>query len=149
MNEIEKAICVIQDDMDAYEANTKDEQIDCYIEIGLVNETDRESYRDNYKEKFEACKLAIKALEKQVNNGWIPVSERLPNNEECYKFDKNHPSRRKFLCSIKIKNYEPITRELHFSEIFGWKYGPADYNKYVIAWQELPEPYKEGENELR
>jgi len=92
-------------------------------------------------------KIIIEALRDQLNNGWIPVSDRLPNKEECNKFDDiKHPNYRKFLCTIKIADYEPQTRELYFSKIFGWKYGPTDYNKYVIAWQPLPETYREGEN---
>lgn len=81
------------------------------------------------------------------NGGWIPVSERLPNEEECEKFDIGHPNSRKFLCTIKIGDYEPQIRELYFSKLFGWKYGPEDYNEHVIAWQPLPESYKEGSNE--
>jgi len=88
--------------------------------------------------------MLIKKFDKENNNGWIPVSNRLPNKKECNKFDDcMHSNYRKFLCTIKIADYEPITRELYYSKIFGWKYGPSDYNKYVIAWQPLPEPYKE------
>lgn len=96
--------------------------------------------------KVEHINLAIEALERQLNGGWISVSERLPNEEECNKFDDiKHPNYRKFLCTIKIAEYEPQTRELYFSKVFGWKYGAGDYNKHVIAWQPLPEPYKEVE----
>ncbi|MDF2879564.1 MAG: hypothetical protein K0R54_121 [Clostridiaceae bacterium] len=75
--------------------------------------------------------------------GWIPVKERLPSEEECKKFDIKHPNYRSFLCTIQITDYEPQTRTIFFSEIFGWKYGAEDYNKYITAWQPLPEPYKE------
>lgn len=85
----------------------------------------------------------IKKFDKANNNGWIPVSERLPSKGECSTFDVTHPNYRKFLCTIKIADYELITRELYFSKIFGWKYGPEDYNEHVIAWQNLTEPYKE------
>ncbi len=77
------------------------------------------------------------------NSGWIPISERLPNDEECDKYDNSHPLSRKFLCTIKIGDFNPEPRLMFFSKVFGWKYGADDYNKYVIAWQPLPEPYKE------
>lgn len=88
-------------------------------------------------------------VEKQLNGGWIPVSERLPNKEECNKFDFKHPNHRKFLCTIKIKDYEPQVRELYLSHTDDWKFGPESYSKYVTAWQPLPEPYVEGENEYK
>ncbi|OZV12324.1 hypothetical protein CIW83_09515 [Tissierella sp. P1] len=99
------------------------------------------------KEYFHVDKgsleLAINILEKQLKDKWIPVSERLPNDTECNEFDDMHPNHRKFLCTIKIADYEPQIRVLFLSEVFGWKYGADDYNKYVIAWKPLPELYKE------
>ena len=80
--------------------------------------------------------------ERQLNNGWIPVSERLPNEEECNLYDVTHPCHRKFMCTVKVGNYEPQTRKLFFYDIFGWKYGLGDYNEYVMAWQPLLEPYQ-------
>ncbi|MDF2880168.1 MAG: hypothetical protein K0R54_725 [Clostridiaceae bacterium] len=80
-------------------------------------------------------------IKKKLNGSWIPVEERLPSEEECKKFDVEHPNYRSFICTIKIADYEPQTRTIFFSEIFGWKYGAEDYNRYVTAWQTLPEPY--------
>jgi hypothetical protein len=90
-----------------------------------------------------AIAKAIYALEQQTNDGWIPVTERLPNEEECRIYLKNDHRNRRFICTIKIGEYEAQTRELYFSEIFGWKYGPEDYNRHVIAWRLQPEPWKE------
>lgn len=90
----------------------------------------------------EVAYLVLKVLEKQKNDGWIAVSERLPNEEECNKFDLEHPNYRTFLCTIQIADYEPLTRELYYSKICGWKYGAEDYNNYVTAWQPLLGPFK-------
>lgn len=93
----------------------------------------------------DAVEIAVPILEKQLNNGWIPVSERLPNEEECNLYDVMHPCHRQFICTVKVENYEPQTRQLFFSDIFGWKYGLGDYNEYVMAWQPPPSVWK-GEN---
>ena len=93
----------------------------------------------------EPLQLAISALTQQLNDGWISVSERLPNEEECNIYEAMHPCHRQFICTVKIGEYEPQTRQLFFSKIFGWKYGPEDYNEHVIAWQPLPPAWK-GEN---
>lgn len=85
---------------------------------------------------------AIETIE-QTNIEWIPCSDRLPNEEECNLYEATHPCHRQFICTVKIGEYEPQTRQLFFSKIAGWKYGPEDYNKYVTHWQPLPEPYKE------
>lgn len=93
---------------------------------------------DIYKEAFG---VAIAVLEAQQENKWVPVSERLPNEEECNIYEAEHPCHREFICTIKIGDYEPQTRQLFFSKVFGWKYGPGDYNEYVTAWRPLPEPW--------
>jgi hypothetical protein len=96
----------------------------------------------NHRE-VKVIKKVIQALEHQNKDRWIPVSERLPNDTECNEFDDMHPNHRKFLCTIKISDYEPQIRVLFLSEVFGWKYGADDYNEYVVAWKPLPESYKE------
>lgn len=101
-------------------------------------------YGMDRKEKREMFLLAANELKKQLNRGWIPVTERLPNYEERNNLDISHPNYCKFLCTVKIGEYEPQTRVLFFSDIFGWKYGPEDYNKHVMAWMPLPEPYTEN-----
>ena len=150
MSEIEKNISILSKYHDGallklhvdFLQNSQKYQID-----GLPNEfiCETESVR-------LALNDAITALqEKQEREkGWIPVSRRLPNKEECEKYDKRDPCYRKFVCTVKFNNgfdnfYQ--TRKLYFSEVFGWKYEAEDYNEFVIAWQPLPEPYKDGEND--
>lgn len=73
---------------------------------------------------------------------WIPVSERLPSDEEINKHISIHPNYRQFLCTVKFADYEPQTRLIYFEES-GWRYMGEDYNKHVIAWKPLPEAYKD------
>ncbi|MGJ0847427.1 DUF551 domain-containing protein [Tissierella praeacuta] len=90
--------------------------------------------------------ILIGYAEEQLTDRWIPVSERLPNEEDISQLHYSHPNHRKFLCTIQIANYKPQIRLLYFGEM-GWLYEGENYDEYVIAWQPLPEPYKEKPNE--
>ncbi len=86
----------------------------------------------------------------EKENGWIPVSERLPEDErECLvTLEKIYGTPE---ISMGIANY------LRFGNAGYWnenKYGYLEWDKYsdghggtkmykVIAWMSLPEPYKE------
>lgn len=94
------------------------------------------------EEHNEALEVAIKALEDKSGCKWIPVSERLPSDEEINKYISIHPNYRQFLCTVKFADYEPQTRLIYFEES-GWLYMGEDYNKHVIAWKPLPEAYRD------
>lgn len=77
----------------------------------------------------------IEAIEEQPKIGvWIPCSERLPEKEVPV------------LCQWNKRNgldTEVYYNILHVDDDGGWS---ADYgmpNGEVVAWQPLPEPYKE------
>ena len=113
-----------------------------------------------YGRPFEgtACELGLKIMDYIENmddekeNGWIPVSERLPEDEKEYlvTLEKVHGTPEKL---YGIANY------LKFGDTGYWnerKYGYLEWDKYsdghggtkmykVIAWMPLPEPYKEDE----
>lgn len=79
----------------------------------------------------------VKQEAEQYNNGWIPCSERLPDDKQ------------RCLTTAKIyfvpdhvdeeDNYIGVAIDTYF-EKFGWSSNPE-----VIAWQPLPEPYTKGE----
>jgi len=81
---------------------------------------------------LHAFRRAVSCMEQQLTNGWIPVSERLPepNNHvlTCTKFGE-----------IAIEYY------CNYLEGFTDKTFPNgnDISYTVIAWRPLPEPYKE------
>jgi len=94
-------------------------------------------------EQNTAINLAISALEKQLNGGWISVKERLP--EACglgiLLTIENKFQQRKVIQGF-TGYMERGKLEFHTNEkdtnLEVWK---------VIAWMPLPEPYKEVENE--
>lgn len=73
-------------------------------------------------------------------NGWIPVSERLPEEP--------------FGCLVTVIACEPVTQD-EFENIlpyhvgydgYGWVDADGEEIPFeVIAWKPLPEPYKESE----
>jgi hypothetical protein len=90
----------------------------------------------------EARVLAISVLQQQLTNGWIPVSERLPDSDVSTRV----------YATIRYKETGHIrTDRLHwFFGYFKNLNGSRLSEKYeVIAWKpdRLPEPYKEAPND--
>lgn len=95
---------------------------------------------DTWKPNAEtiALDMAINALEKQKDNGWIPCSERLPEEYGDYLVWWTDITSKQY---YEIAEYEPNN---------GWvgEIPQAVEGKYsVIAWQPLPVPYKEANND--
>lgn len=113
----------------------------------IVNRYKLVTARD-FLEMIEQLQEDLEQDEKE--NGWIPVSERLPEDErECLvTLEKVYGTPETLL---GIANY------LKFGDAGYWnerKYGYLEWDKYsdghggtkmykVIAWMPLPEPYKE------
>ena len=89
---------------------------------------------------LEACDLAISALEKQEQDRWIPVTERLPEDYsdllvwfEYFRYG----SYNRLYQTYGIGNYYDKYDAWTVNHESGW-------NKLrVIAWKPLPEPYQE------
>ena len=75
----------------------------------------------------------------EKENGWIPVSERLPEESDYYIACIYNEISKKYYCRSKWfsinNNYYG---ELEWIDL-------KSYEK-VVAWRPLPEPYKEGES---
>lgn len=76
---------------------------------------------------------------------WIPVSERLPVENEAYlatvvRFDDNYIYVNELVYEKETKNWL-------------WSDDPVKYLDYkahrVMAWQPLPEPYKEASKDAK
>jgi hypothetical protein len=127
--------------------------------------------RNNIKDEIESCDLAISALQQQLNNGWIPVSERLPENDipviitarrkegargyfiykACYNAPHTH-STEDWGCDTEYidTEYDEENDCFWVPECWYEDNAIADNGNYiiddefdVIAWQPLPEPYQE------
>lgn len=81
--------------------------------------------------------IVISALEHQLTNGWIPVSESLPEENIDGITDDFLP----YNVSLKFK-YGECVRTYQFGQGRWWKNGD-DMTAYVIAWQPLPPKYEE------
>ena len=101
----------------------------------------------NYSKGLEYAKEIIRShMGEEKDDGWIPVEERLPEEEGWYQCT----------CSDKEIWNDDIVRDLHYYpgikefvdniryETNGLKnIEKYFWTKYVTAWQPLPEPYKE------
>ena len=86
--------------------------------------------------KMDAIHIAVQALEEKLSSGWIPVSERLPSYD----------------CTCLVSDNESVFIAC-YDACLGW--GSYKFNKksitfrrtnyVVIAWQPLPEPFREVE----
>ena len=72
---------------------------------------------------------------------WIPVEERLPNEEEFEKYYCRNHYAAEFIVMIKGAN-KPTS--LYYKEGVWFDDDNNDYD--VIAWQPLPEPYEVKDN---
>lgn len=116
----------------------------------ILNETCGLNYLSVKDANFMLNKICEALVVDEKSNGWIPVSERLPEDEkECLvTLEKVHGTPETL---FGIANY------LKFGDAGYWnekKYGYLEWDKYsdghggtkmykVIAWKSLPEPYKE------
>lgn len=78
-----------------------------------------------------ALDLAISALEKQEQDRWIPVTERLPEYGQVVMWCNENGS--VFSSAITYKRGDD------------WAIGKRHRYKSVLAWRPLPEPYTEEE----
>lgn len=98
---------------------------------------------NDYSTKYDkAYRIAIKCMETiydaKLTNGWILVSERLPTMEECQKNDC------RFIVTDGNRRYQSwFDYEDNYFEKCDCNGCGLKKDNCVIAWQTLPEPYKE------
>ena len=110
---------------------------DVSVQVGIINGV-------MYSKKI------VQEVAEEYNGGWIPCSERLPE-EELEKAKKERGSEAVFPVLATINKKHVVTGEKYttVSRAFYGCYNDKNfYNACcdkldVIAWQPLPEPYKE------
>lgn len=95
--------------------------------------TDHLNYYDYDIEAYIEC-IPVYAVTHIINqqptsDGWIPVSERLPDMENVLGTTEEG--------EVKMVWYNPNLKK--------WFGSPVVHIENVIAWQPLPQPYKESE----
>lgn len=97
---------------------------------GDLSEEERERVYHGMDNAISLLETIKKSLEKQLNNAWIPVSERLPDNQQRV--------------IVKCKRCPTVIGWLVHGE-WHTDFGCMYKNYEVIAWQPLPDPYREVE----
>ena len=130
MNNIEKAIGILKEEkkkqiviMHSLPPRNRDRAIDVAMMI-------------------KSLSLAIDALNQQLTNGWIPVSERLPEE----KINPVTSDYYEYECTADWVWDRTDIRYYKFGDGHWWN-SPSCVDAYVIAWREIPEPYKGESNE--
>ena len=129
--EIEKAISLLKSDIGV---------LDNYLKKHpLVISHYLEEDRCFENQLIKDMEFTISALEKQLNNGWIPVSERLPEKSGVY-------------LATFLEEGKRYVERFYYSDFTGWMMPVAWQDEgridEIIAWQPLPEPLPEPYKEL-
>ena len=88
------------------------------------------------REQYKGLRMAEDIIRKHMNNGWISVDDRLPE-------EKINPVSQDFYEYQVTAKFEGLTdvRSYKFGHGHWWN-GPGIVDKYVIAWRENPESYR-------
>ena len=117
------------------------------LQEGLL--TTNTEYNRHLIDAMMRMRKIVREVAEEYKGGWIACSERLPEESGYYLVTYHDWSDGNFL----PKYDDTYVRRLHYqiSEHFvGWNYpknvddiAENDCHKEVIAWQPLPEPFKE------
>ena len=103
-------------------------------------ENERTSYEAKHVKSYEkGLRFAADVIRKHMNDGWIPVEERLPEKE-----------RKSYLVTYVARNGRRYVKEAYL-EYVGESprvaYWTKKHRGCVIAWRPLPEPYRPERSE--
>ena len=113
--------------------------------IKIIKECKEKGFKHTFytvNEYYTALDMAIKALEQEAR--WIPVSERLPEDE--YVLISKIPTKisgSKWSVAIAIRTADPRSRKIQWRDS---GFGVIQDDK-VLAWMPLPKPYQEGKQD--
>lgn len=136
----------------AYELVAREPLTQCYTEadieqikvheLAVVRDIIRKHMdNNNLHEKYSRRKWYQIGYKDGKNDGWIPVEERMPTKEEFLKDDG------RFILDDGNRRYQGLfdiyDGKFKFSRHISGIHYELFEDKCVIAWQPLPEPYKE------
>ena len=111
------------------------------IMAGLSNDVYRYGYGKSLEAYQQGNLFVEDIIHKHMNDGWIPVEERLPE-------EKVNPISRdyyEYQVTAKFGNTKDV-RYYRYGNGHWWN-GPGIVDKYVIAWRGNPEPYSQEQPE--
>ena len=76
-----------------------------------------------------------KIIRKHMNDGWIPVDERLPE-EKVNQLTQDYYE---YQVTAQFENVKDV-RHYKYGNGHWWN-GPGIVDRYVVAWRENPDPY--------
>lgn len=109
------------------------------------------TYLKEMGQRIVNYKTVISSLTQQLNNGWIPVSERWPDKSGHYLVTYHEWTDGNYLPKydevyVKILRYHEAIFRL---PVCVDEEAEKDMHREIIAWQSLPEPYKEDKDAER
>lgn len=81
-----------------------------------------------HREQYKGLRMAEDIIRKHINDGWIPVNDRLPEKEDDKVIVCNKQG------NIDTGIYSPFTKQWFIGNI-------SALSENVIAWRPLMEPY--------
>ena len=111
-----------------------DQEVKEYMEIDFGDE-----YNAGIK---DMAKMAKKIIRKYMNDGWIPVEERLPMRTLDEKINESYQNYLVFIDGVDGWNIDIAVYD--FWNDKKWREAHDGYGEIenVIAWRPLPEPYR-------
>lgn len=105
----------------------------------IEKEIDGVIVKDTYSKWKNAGlrKARILAEEQPKIGGWIPCSERLPDRGVMNPITNDYAE---YLCTVCVDGFRTV-RPIKFDKDGCWVNHGMNFDKYVTAWQPLPEEY--------
>jgi hypothetical protein len=102
---------------------------------GDMDEDERKDLYDAMESSINLFRTIKYAVEQQLNNEWVPVTERLPEKSDSYRVTK--------MCEDEENPIYETCNEIFWTKDNKWDSERDDLCEWkVIAWKFKEEPYK-------